>query len=196
MSNTLIVRTVALVSIFTAWLNPRDRMILDGRVRQLELIIDTFRNILGRIGIPLHAQSIRFVFSSAVQALWMLEQGFFPDLEPQTDTSLTTPAGDPRSFAILLHDPTFQPIVQQLRPTYLALHAFYTYLDINFAKEDHSDIFESISDSLLILENISLVFQLNIRQEPVAPVAVADPVVNEEAAAASPENTPADTGGA
>eukprot|EP00435_Cladocopium_sp_Y103_P064423 s1403_g26.t1 len=209
-SNTLIVRTVALVSIFTGWLSPRDRLVLDARVQRLELIVHMFRQVLSRIGVPLNVQGLRFVWGSAVQSLWLLESAFFPEQETQTDTTLTTPNGDPLSFSALVSDPSFRPYVDLLRPTFVALQEFYTYLDSNYTREDHADIFHAITDSIWVIQNISLAFQFDVRRnQNLAPAAAADPapapvfedapgrlVEDEDVPEAIPApGAPADTGG-
>eukprot|EP00435_Cladocopium_sp_Y103_P029823 s1414_g7.t1 len=199
-SNTLVVRTVTLVAIFSSWISPRDRCILDGRVQRLELISNFFKQILSRTGLSLHAQSLHFVWGSAVQALWLFESAFFPEQDIQTSTSLTTRAGDPSSFLTLVRDDSFRPYVELIHPTDLALQEFFMWLDSCYTRDEHIDIFNAISDSILILENLALAFQLDVRSNqpiatpaPIAAAAAPGPIVIDETRsepAENPEETP------
>ena len=141
---------------------PINNMVLEARVLAIDNLTDMIRQILNRIGTPLHTQSLEFIWKSGVQALWLLEAHLFPEQTPQTPTELVTPSGDAHSFRFLLHDATFQAHVSDLLPSWNSLLQFSDFLQqARDALNVPSDIIQAVWDASLILENIGLVFGID-----------------------------------
>ena len=146
---------------------PLHHLVLEARVLALDNLTDMIRQILNRIGTPLHTQSLEFIWRSGVQALWLLETHLFPEQTPQTTTELVTPSGDAHSFRFLLHDATFQAHVSDLLPSWNALLQFSDFLQqARQALNVPDDILQAVCDASLILENIGLVFGIDFCATP------------------------------
>ena len=161
-SSTLIVRTTTLISLFLKYMMPVNNMVLESRVLALDNLTDLIRQVLNRIGTPLHAQSLEFIWRSGVQALYLLEAHLFPEQTPQTPTELATPTGDPHSFRFLLHDVTFQAHIDSLLPSWNSLLQFSDFLhQAREALNVPAEIIQAIYDATLVLENLGLVFNID-----------------------------------
>ena len=161
-SSTLIVRTTTLISLFLKYMMPVNNMVLESRVLALDNLTDLIRQVLMRIGTPLHAQSLEFIWRSGAQALYLLEAHLFPEQTPQTPTELATPTGDPHSFRYLLHDDTFQAHVGDLLPSWNSLLQFADFLQqAREALNVPAEIIQAVWDASLVLENLGLVFNID-----------------------------------
>ena len=168
---------------------PINNMVLEARVLALDNLTDMIRQILNRIGTPLHTQSLEFIWKSAVQALWLLEAHLFSEQTPQTPTELVTPSGDARSFRFLLHDATFQAHVSDLHPSWNSLLQFSDFLQqARDALNVPSEIIQAVWDASLILENLGLVFGIDFCATPSnnAPSDVGGTMDNPSSAAGVP----------
>ena len=141
---------------------PVNNMVLESRVLALDNLTDLIRQVLNRIGTPLHAQSLEFIWRSGVQALYLLEAHLFPEHTPQTPTELATLAGDPHSFRFLLHDATFQAHIGDLLPSWNSLLQFSDFLQqAREALNVPAETIQAVWDASLVLENLGLVFNID-----------------------------------
>ena len=161
-SSTLVIRTTTLISLFIKWMMPINNMVMEARVLQLDNLTYLLRQVLSRIGTPLHTQSLEFLWRSGVQALYLLESHLFPEQTPQTPTEMSTPAGNAQSFRFLVHDTTFQAHVDELLPSWNTVCQFLDWLNqASSAMSIPTEIIDAVWDASLILENLGLVFGID-----------------------------------
>eukprot|EP00435_Cladocopium_sp_Y103_P021705 s2094_g5.t1 len=74
---------------------------------------------------------------------------------------LDTPP-DLRSFTALLHDPAFEPFVPMLETCWSHVLTFCDWLHAQYNEQAHPEIFEALNDATIILENVALIFQIDL----------------------------------
>ena len=190
-SSTLIIRTTRLISLMMRWMMPANNMVIDARVMALDNLTDLIRQVLNRVGTPLHCQSLEFIWRSGVQAMWLLESHLFPDQSPQTRTELSTPSGNPHSFRFLAQDDTFQAYVGDLMPSWDTLLQFSDYLhQVRGTYDVPQEILDAVWDASLILENLGLIFGIDFLQTPSNTVPADVGGTADNAAASTTNGTP------
>ena len=161
------------------------------RVRAFETVIGALKPLLEACGRPPFLKAAFEVWASMSNSLVVLEKLHFPDLPPETPTSLVLPPR-PQPLGALLNQ-RFREHRGKFGPALAALNEFLDWFRLHYDTDLHSDTYSMLQDTMLLLQSCQTLIEL-ARDEPApAPVPTAlaaGPASREAAAPPSDPNQP------
>ena len=157
------------------------------RVRAFETVIGALKPLLEACGRPPFLKAAFEVWASMSNSLVVLEKLHFPDLPPETPTSLVLPPR-PQPLGALL-DQRFREHHGKFGPALAALSEFLDWFRLHYDTDLHSDTYSMLQDTMLLLQSCQTLIEL-ARDEPVpapVPSALAAGPARGEAAAPPPD---------
>ena len=139
------------------------------RVRTFETIIAALKLLLETCGRPLFLKAAFDTWASMSNSLVVLERIHFPDLSPETCTSLAMPPR-PQPLGALLN-PRLREHHGKFGPAIQALNEFLDWFKVQYDLELHSDTYHMLQDTMLLLQSCQTLVDL----APEDPVAVPNP---------------------
>lgn len=145
------------------------------RVMAFETVLAALKILLQACGRPTYLKAAFDTWAGMSNALIVLERMHFPDLPPETSTSLILPPRG-RSLGALL-DPALREHYGKFANAIASLNDFLEWFKIQYDVELHSDTFNMLQDTLLILQSCQALIELAPEPvvEPEAPTAALTP---------------------
>ena len=128
------------------------------RVQIFESIIGALKVLLESCGRPAFLRAAFNTWAGMTNSLCVMERMHFPDLPPETSTSLTLP---PRAQPLnALLEPHAHPYHGRFGPAIGALNEFMEWFKIQYNIEPHQETWEMLQDTMLILQSCKCLIEL------------------------------------
>jgi hypothetical protein len=158
------------------------------RVRVFETIIAALKLLLETCGRPQFLKAAFDTWASMSNSLVVLERIHFPDLPPETCTSLAMPRR-PQPLGALL-DPRLREHRGKFGPAIQALNEFLDWFKVHYDLELHSDTYHMLQDTMLLLQSCQTLVDLAPEDPATAPIPAALPPGSAHRGTADPPTDP------